>query len=109
MTNACNGASGRVCFEVNAFRAGSLIRVMRPLHTMKTLPKVWSNFLLTKGETGMGYQVVAITLRDGRRFEDVAIIESNIIGEVRGHEDIPFEPKEIVSMELTHRRWQFRR
>ena len=57
----------------------------------------------------MGYQVVAVTLRDGRKIEDVAIIESHIIGEVRGHADIPFEPEDIVGMELTHRRWQFRR
>ena len=57
----------------------------------------------------MGYQVVAVTLRDGRKIEDVAIVESHIIGEVRGHTDIPFEPEDIVSMELTHNRWQFRR
>jgi hypothetical protein len=76
---------------------------------MKTLPKAWSDFLHGKGETGMGYQVVAVTLRDGRRVEDVAIIESHIIGEVRGHEDIPFEPEDIVGVELTHRRWEFRR
>jgi hypothetical protein len=76
---------------------------------MKTLPKAWSDFLHTKGETGMGYQVVAVTLRDGRKVEDVAIIESHIVGEVRGHTDIPFEPEDIVGIELTHRRWQFKR
>ena len=57
----------------------------------------------------MGYQVVAVTLRDGRRVEDVAIIQSSIIGEVRGHPDIPFEPGDITAVELTHRRWEFRR
>jgi hypothetical protein len=76
---------------------------------MKTLPTVWSQFLATKPETGMGYQVVAVTLRDGRRIEDVAVIESHIIGEVRGHADIPFEPDDIADVELTHRRWEFRR
>lgn len=76
---------------------------------MKTLPKAWSDYLHAKGETGMGYQVVAVTLRDGRRIDDVAIIESHIIGEVRGHEDIPFEPEDIVGVELTHRRWEFSR
>ena len=76
---------------------------------MKTLPKVWCDFLKSKGETGMGYQVVAVTLHDGRKIEDVAIIESHIIGEVRGFEDIPFEPEDIAEVELTHRRWQFRK
>jgi hypothetical protein len=75
---------------------------------MKKLPTAWSQFLASKPETGMGYQVVAITLRDGRRIEDVAIV-GDIIGEVREHEDIPFEPEDIVGVELTHRRWQFRR
>lgn len=76
---------------------------------MKTLPKTWSDFLFPKPETGMGYQVVAVTLRDGRKIEDVAIIQSEVIGEVRGHDDVPFEPEDIVSMELTHNRWKFRR
>ncbi len=76
---------------------------------MKTLPKVWSEFLASKPETGMDYQVVAVTLRDGRKMEDVAIIQSSVIGEVRGHADIPFEPDDITGIELTHRKWQFRR
>ena len=39
--------------------------------------------MASKPETGMGYH--------GRRIEDVAIVEG-MIGEVRGHTDIPFEP-----------------
>ena len=70
---------------------------------MKKPPAVWSQFLASKPETGMGYQVVAVTLRDGRRIEDVAIVEG-MIGEVRGHTDIPFEPDDITAVELTHRR-----
>ena len=76
---------------------------------MKTLSKKWTDFLRTQPETGMDYQVVAVTLRDGRKIEDVAISGGHAIGEVRGHEDIPFEPDDIESMELTHRRWKFRR
>jgi len=77
--------------------------------TVKTLPKAWSEFLVNKPETGMDYQVVAVTLRDGRKVEDVAIIHSSIIGEVRGYADIPFDPCEITGIELTHRKWQFSR
>lgn len=77
-------------------------------HTMKTLPRSWSEFLAKKPETGMGYQVVAVTLRDGRRIEDIAIIQSSMIGEVRGHAGVPFEPDDITDLELTHRKWEFR-
>ena len=76
---------------------------------MKTLPKEWSEFLHKKPETGMDYQIVSVTLRDGRKVEDVAIIHSSIIGEVRGYPDVPFEPADITGIELTHRKWQFRR
>ena len=76
---------------------------------MKTLAKEWSDYLSSKPETGMDYQVVAVTLRDGRRIEDVAIVGGRIIGEVRGHDSIPFEPEEIMDMEVTHNRWKFRR
>ena len=75
---------------------------------MKKLPSVWSEFLISKPETGMSYQVVAVTLRDGRKIEDVAIVDG-MIAEVRGHANIPFEPDDITGVELTHRRWEFRR
>ena len=76
---------------------------------MKVLPKIWSEFLSKKPETGMGYQVVSVTLLDGQKIEDVAIIEARMIGEVRGHADVPFEPDDITNIELTHRKWVFRR
>ena len=65
--------------------------------------------MVKKPETGMGYQVVSVTLRDGREIEDVAIIQSSIIGEVRGHQDVPFESDDITNLELTHRKWEFKR
>jgi hypothetical protein len=75
---------------------------------MKTLPYVWSESLRHKPETGMGYQVASVMLRDGRTVEDVAIIECRMITEVRGHADIPFDPDDIVGIELTHNHWKFR-
>jgi hypothetical protein len=78
------------------------------IETLKTLPKIWSEYLVSKPETGMGYQVVAVTLKDGKKIEDVAIVECSIIGEVRGFEGVPFEPSDITSVELTHRKWKFR-
>jgi hypothetical protein len=46
-----------------------------------TLPEYWNKFLLTQAETGMDYQIVAVTLRDGRVIEDVAIVGASIIGD----------------------------
>ena len=74
-----------------------------------SLPERWSKFLLTQPETGMDYQVVAVTLRDGRVIEDVAIVHHSLIGEVRGDADIPFDPGDITNIEVTHRKWDFRR
>ncbi len=76
---------------------------------LKRLPKNWSEFLLSKPETGMSYQVVAVTLKDGKKIEDVAVIGSSIIGEVRGYDELPFDPNEIVSIEVTHQKWKFKR
>ena len=57
----------------------------------------------------MDYQIVAVTLRDGRVIEDVAIIGASLIGEVRGHDSVPFSPDEIIDIKVTHRKWDFRR
>ena len=67
-------------------------RSSTPSHWMETaaLPEYWNKFLLTQPEPGMDYQIVAITLRDGRVIEDVAIVGASIIGEVRGLRGDPF-------------------
>jgi hypothetical protein len=79
-----------------------------PLDVNGTLPERWSKFLTTQPETGMDYQVVAVTLRDGRVVEDVAIVHHSCVAEVRGQADIPFDPTDIEHIELTHRKWNFR-
>jgi hypothetical protein len=79
------------------------------------LPKQWSEYLRRQPETGMDYQVVALTLRDGTKIDDVAVIRCHIIGEIREigiireEKDIPFDPNDIVNIEVTHRKWRFRR
>jgi hypothetical protein len=72
-----------------------------------TLPEKWSKFLLTQPETGMDYQIVAVTLREGRISEDISISGGSIVGEVRGFRDIPFDPADITDIEVTHRKWDF--
>ena len=58
-------------------------------------------------ETGVGYQVVAVRLRDGRWFNQVAVSEGHIV-EVRGHRDIPFTPEDIDCLVVNHKKWSFR-
>jgi hypothetical protein len=58
--------------------------------------------------TGIGYQVVAIKLKDGRAFDQVAASDGHII-EVRGHGTIPFTPEEVESVVVNHKDWNFRR
>jgi hypothetical protein len=74
-----------------------------------TLPEQWSKFLLAQPETGMDCQVVAITLRDGRVIQDVAVAHHFIVAEVRGHANIPFDPADVTKIEVTHRKWDFQR
>jgi hypothetical protein len=74
---------------------------------MKTLPKKWQEYLAKKPETGMGYQVVNLILEDGKRIEDVAIVDGGLIGEIRG-DDVAFDPGKIIEIELTHKKWNFR-
>jgi hypothetical protein len=73
------------------------------------LPEKWAHWLAGQPETGMGYQVVDVTLSDGSIIRDVAVVQSELIAEVRGHESIPFDPTLVIDMRLTHNRWQFRR
>lgn len=58
-------------------------------------------------ETGIGYQVVSVVLKDGRSFDQVATSEGCII-EVRGYNEIPFESDDVASVSVNHKGWNFR-
>lgn len=73
---------------------------------MFTLPDPWLAELASKPETGMGYQIVTIVLKDGRRFDQVAIVEGRVT-EIRGRKDIPFSEAEVADVVLTHAKWNF--
>jgi len=77
---------------------------------MKRLVPVPNGFVdLLKGakETGIGYQVVSVILKDGRSFDQVVASECCII-EVRGYKEIPFAAEDVVSVSVNHKRWNFR-
>lgn len=71
------------------------------------IPSVWTRYLSLQRETGPGYQVLAVKLKDGRCFDQVVASEGCII-QVRGCNEVPFQPEEVVSVEVNHRRWNFR-
>lgn len=73
---------------------------------MITLSQKWAKELASKPETGMGYQIVSVVLKDGTRFDQVAVVEGRIT-EIRGRPDIPFAEDDIAKIILTHEKWNF--
>jgi len=72
----------------------------------KRVPDEWVDYLVGQPETGMGYWVVSVQLRDGRTFDRV-VITNGLITQVYGLQEVPFEPEEIVEMRVTHEKWKF--
>jgi hypothetical protein len=59
-------------------------------------------------ETGLGYQIISVVLKDGTRFEQVVASEGCIIA-VRGFAEVPFKFSEVATVEVSHKRWNFRK
>lgn len=66
----------------------------------------WQERVKALPETGMGYSVVCVTLRDGRRFEQ-AVIDSGWLSRVRGLPDVPFAEEDIIDLAANHQRWDW--
>jgi hypothetical protein len=69
------------------------------------IPPETATSLKREKETGLGYQIVSVVLKDGTRFEQVVASEGCIIA-VRGFTEAPFEISEVAT--VNHRRWNFR-
>jgi hypothetical protein len=77
---------------------------------MKHLVQIPNRFvdpLKQAKETGIGYQVVSVELKDGRSFDQVVTSEGCII-EVRGYRKVPFSSDDVASVRVNHKRWNFR-
>jgi hypothetical protein len=61
----------------------------------------WAKELVSQPETGMGFQVVSVWLKDGRRFDHVLIVEG-CITRIKGLERIPFTEDQIGKIVVTH-------
>lgn len=73
---------------------------------MLTLSSRWLKELAAKPETGMGYQVISIILKDGKRFDQVVVVEGYIT-QIRGVDGIPFSSDDIAQIIVTHDKWNF--
>jgi hypothetical protein len=68
------------------------------------LSEKWVQHLLSKPETGMGYQICTIYLKNGKKYCQ-AIIDSGCITKIRNIEGIPFSDDDIKEIEVTHEKW----
>lgn len=73
---------------------------------MIALSNKWGPKLVAQGETGMGYQIATVVLKDGRRFDRVVIV-GGIIGQIKDIEGIPFTEEQIEEILVTHDKWDF--
>ena len=65
------------------------------------LSEKWARVLIAQPETGMGYQITTVILKDGKRFPNVTIA-GGIITEIAGHKKIPFKEEDIADIAVTH-------
>lgn len=77
------------------------------MNCLHRVPKECLPLLQHDGETGIGYQIVSVELKDSRSFNQVVVSEGCII-EVRGFCEIPFSVGEVASISVNHNRWNFR-
>ena len=61
----------------------------------------WADVLAGQRETGMGYQVVTIRLKDGRQFAGVTVV-GGVVNRVEGAQSIPFAEDDIEHIVVTH-------
>jgi hypothetical protein len=73
---------------------------------MLPLSGKWASKLAAGPETGMGYQIASIVLKDGKRFDRVVVVDGNVT-RVRGVEGIPFSEDQIEQIIVTHDKWDF--
>ena len=74
---------------------------------MLRLSKKWAGYLRSQPETGMGYQVVTITTRQGSVYRQ-AIVNSCHVTRTRDLGEIPFTEEDIEQIIVTHDKWDWK-
>jgi hypothetical protein len=77
------------------------------MNKLLPLSQRWISYLGSLPETGMGYQVVSVSLKDGRTFHQV-VVDSGYITRVRGYKYIPFAESEIAEIKITQEKWNWK-
>ena len=75
---------------------------------MLILSEKWVKQLQKEGETSMGYLIVSVILKDGRRYDKVVVIQSACIAGIKGIKDIPFSEEDISQIIASHDKWDFK-
>jgi len=73
---------------------------------MVELSTEWLEYLIKKPETGMGYHIVSIVLRDGTRYDKV-VVDGGYITKIKEFAIIPFSNEDIQEIIVTHDKWDF--
>ena len=68
--------------------------------------KRFAEFFKHQPETGMGYWVVTVVLKDGRRY-DQAVVNSGCVTTVKNYRDVPFTEDQIDHFIVTHDKWDW--
>ena len=68
---------------------------------MLALSDKWASVLTSQPETGMGYQITTIYLKNGKQFDGVVIV-GGLITRIGDDGDIPFEEGEIADIVVNH-------
>jgi hypothetical protein len=68
---------------------------------MLALSDKWAPILVSQPESGMGYQIATVFLRDGTEIKNVVIV-GGMVTEASGKKNIPFTEDEIADIRVTH-------
>lgn len=74
---------------------------------MFSLSQTWIEYLRSQPETGMGYQVVTIKIKQGETFPQV-VVDSGHVARIRGLREIPFTGEDIEEITVTHDKWDWK-
>jgi hypothetical protein len=66
----------------------------------------WLSTVRSLGETGMGYVVVDVGLKDSRKYPQV-LIDSGYLTRVRGLPNVPFAEDDIAEIKQTDAEWNW--
>jgi hypothetical protein len=61
----------------------------------------WTPFFLSHPETGMGYVIATVILKNGQRFDRVCVVGGTILT-VDNQSNVPFTEDQIAEFVVTH-------